>query len=61
MSAWLAGAFAVAAVVVTYFSCIRPHLRGQEGCSGPGAGPSRHAGLDMQVAELREELRTLKA
>lgn len=54
MSVWIAGFFAVAAVVATYFSCVRPHLRDR-------GGAPNDAGLDRQVAELREELRVLRA
>jgi hypothetical protein len=35
MLSWLAGLIAVAAISVTYFSCVRPHLRGR-GCAGSG-------------------------
>lgn len=34
MSVWVAGLIAVAAITATYFSCIRPHLRGR-GCAMP--------------------------
>ena len=35
MSTWAAGLIALAAITVTYFSCVRPHLRGR-GCAGSG-------------------------
>jgi hypothetical protein len=35
MPTWLAGLIAVAAISVTYFSCVRPNLRGR-GCAGSG-------------------------
>lgn len=61
MSVWLAGLIALAAITVTYFSCVRPHLRGNAGCATPGGGAQSDADLDRQVAELREELRVLRA
>jgi lipoprotein LpqS len=36
MPTWLAGLIAVAAITVTYFSCVRPHLSGR-GCAGSGS------------------------
>jgi hypothetical protein len=60
MSTWLAGLIAVAAVTVTYFSCVRPHLRGR-GCAPARGSAEQDAELDRQVAELLEELRVLRA
>jgi hypothetical protein len=54
-SVWIAGLIALAAIVATYFSCVRPHLRNRGGC-----GMTGDAELDRQVAELREELRLLR-
>jgi hypothetical protein len=47
MPTWLAGFIAVAAITVTYFSCVRPHLSGR-GCAGTGSSvdvdlDARHA------------------
>lgn len=58
MPVWVAAVIALAAVSVTYFTCIRPHLRGS-GCGMTGSGHS--ADTDRQIAELREELRVLRA
>lgn len=60
MSTWLAALIAVAAITVTYFFCIRPHLRGRGHCATTGIS-AQDTGLDRQVAELREELRVLRA
>jgi hypothetical protein len=59
MSTWLAGLLALAAITVTYFTCLRPHLRQRGGEANPGPEPD--AALDRQVADLREELRGLRA
>ena len=59
MPTWLAGLVAVAAITVTYFFCLRPHLRGRGGTATGGAA---HDGqVDRQIAELREELRAMRA
>lgn len=58
MSTWFAVLVAVAAIAVTYFSCVRPMLRGGGHRAGTGDGSSE---LDRQVAELREEVRILRA
>jgi len=60
MSTWLAALIAVAAITVTYFSCVRPHLRGR-GQSATSGGSTPGAEVNRQVAELREELRVLRA
>ncbi|GAA3845310.1 hypothetical protein [Amycolatopsis tucumanensis] len=57
MSTWVAALIAVAAVTVTYFTCIRPMRRGDGHCAGSGENPE----LDRQIAELREEVRVLRA
>ena len=59
MSIWLAGLLALAAITITYFSCVRPHLRQRGGETTPGPEPD--PALDRQVAELREELHGLRA
>lgn len=60
MSAWIAALIAVAAVTVTYFSCVRPMLRGRGHCRmARGSGPQ--ADIDRQIAELRADLRVLRA
>jgi len=48
MTTWLAGLIAVAAITVTYFSCVRPHLR-RRGCAGSG-GSAQDADLDARDA-----------
>jgi hypothetical protein len=58
MSTWVAAAIAVAAILSTYFFCVRPAMRGRCATSvspGPGAENER------QLAELREEVRVLRA
>jgi hypothetical protein len=59
MPTWLAGLIAVAAITVTYISCVRPHLRGR-GSTGSG-GSAQDADVHRQVAALREELRALRS
>ena len=68
MSTWIAAAIAVAAIVATYFSCVRPMLRGRcasSGTLGQNTGAQNaetsNPEFDRQVAELREELRMLRA
>lgn len=60
MSTWLAGLVALAAITATYFFCLRPHLRGR-GCAMTGESSGKDAELDRQVAELREEVRAMRA
>jgi hypothetical protein len=70
-STWLGAAVAVAAIAATYFFCVRAGMRGRCAASGSGAttgkGPAGNdvAGndveLDRQLAELREEVRVLRA
>lgn len=55
MSTWIAAFVAVAAIAATYFFCVRPGLRGRCGTGG------RAGDADRQLAELREELRVLRA
>ncbi|QJY47849.1 hypothetical protein [Pseudonocardia broussonetiae] len=58
MSTWIAAFVAVAAIAATYFFCVRPALRRRCAASGTtGADPV----TDRQIAELREELRMLRA
>lgn len=57
-STWVAAAIAVAAILATYFFCVRPAMRWRCAMStspGPGAETER------QLAELREEVRVLRA
>ena len=58
MSTWIPAFVAVAAIAATYFFCVRPAMRGR-------CAMNRSAGHDpdteRQVAELREELRVLRA
>lgn len=60
MAIWLAALIAVAAVAATYLFCVRPMLRGRGHCATTGS-PVQDTELDRQVAELREELRALRA
>jgi hypothetical protein len=60
MSTWLAAAVAAAAISLTYFFCVRPMLRGRGGCAMTGSAGDRSA-RDREIAELREELRVLRA
>lgn len=52
MSTSLAALTAIAAIAITYFTCIRPMRRGTG---------SAEAELDRQIASLREEVRVLRA
>lgn len=58
MSIWIAAFVAVAAIAATYFFCVRPGLRGRCAMSGD---TGHDADTERQVAELREELRVLRA
>jgi hypothetical protein len=58
MSTWIALAVAVAAIAATYLFCVRPGLRGQ--CAASKRS-SADAETGRQLAELREELRVLRA
>lgn len=60
MSTWLAAAVAAAAISLTYFFCVRPMLRGRGGCAMADRAGDRSA-RDREIAELREELRVLRA
>lgn len=57
MTTWFAALIALAAVTVTYFSCVRPMRRSQGQCHGGPAGTE----FDRQIAALREEVRVLRA
>lgn len=59
MTTWLPPLVAAGAIAATYFFCMRPRLRGR-GC-GMAAGSTADTELDRQIAELREELRVLRA
>jgi len=61
MSTWVAALIATAAVTVTYFSCLRPMLRGRGHCAMTDKDAAHRTELDRHVAELREELRVLRA
>ena len=58
MPTWLAALVAVAAITAVYFFCIRPMRNGNCAMSG---GSVRDPELDRQIADLREELRVLRA
>ena len=58
MSTWIAPFVAVAAIAATYFFCVRPAMRGR--CAMTRTA-SRDVATDREVAELREELRMLRA
>lgn len=55
MSTSLAALIALAAITMTYFTCVRPMRRGHR-----AAGSSGEAELDRQIASLREKLRVLR-
>jgi hypothetical protein len=58
-STWLAAVVALAAITLTYFTCVRPHLPGRR---GGRVGPhSEDRAVDRQLADLRDELRALQA
>lgn len=69
MSAWIALLIAVAAVSTTYVSCIRPMRQGR--CTPSSSMARRATGSESswmqrtetarQLAELREEVRILRA
>ena len=62
METWVAAAIASATIASTYFFCVRPGMRGR--CAGgrPGAAvDSRDADFDRQMAQLREDIRVLRA
>jgi hypothetical protein len=59
MSTGIAALIALAAITMTYIFCVRPMLTGR-GHRAAG-GPERDGELDRQVADLREELRVLRA
>jgi hypothetical protein len=58
MATGIAGFVAVAAIAATSFFCVRPCMRGRCATSGT-TDPDLET--DRQVAELREELRMLRA
>lgn len=58
MSTWVAAAIAVAAILATYFFCVRPAIRGRCAMS---ASPGLGAENERQLADLREEVRVLRA
>lgn len=58
MSTWFSAFVAVAAIIAVYFFCIRPMRRGN--CAmAPGAQSDPE--LEREIADLREELRVLRA
>jgi hypothetical protein len=58
MSTWVAALIALASVTVVYFFCIRPMRSGRCGMSRASRDDVE---LDRQIADLREELRVLRA
>jgi hypothetical protein len=58
MSTWIAAAVAIAAIAATYFFCVRPMRQGRCAVS---TSSSSDAETERQLAELREELRVLRA
>jgi hypothetical protein len=52
MSTWVAALVAAAAITLTYVFCVRPMMRGRA-----AAAPAE----DPEIAQLREELRVLRA
>lgn len=57
-STWIAAFVAVAAIAATYYLCVRPALRGR--CAMTGT-TGTDLTTDRQIAELREELRMMRA
>lgn len=57
MPTWMAALIAIAAIAATYFFCIRPMRRGECGTAIGGNEDER----GREIAELREELRILRA
>ncbi len=57
MSTLIAALVAVGVLTAVYFVCLRPMWRGQCGMMTA----QQDAGLDRQIAELREEIRVLRA
>ncbi len=57
MPTWLAALIAIAAITATYYFCIRPMRRGECGMATGGNEDER----SREIAELREELRILRA
>lgn len=60
MSTWLALLVAVAAIAATYFFCVRPMPRGKCGMAME-EDDRRAVERSRAIAELREELRILRA
>jgi hypothetical protein len=58
MTTLTAGLIAAAIIIAVYFFCIRPMRRGNCTSNSDTAGDVQ---LDQQVADLREELRVLRA
>ncbi|MCU1686604.1 MAG: hypothetical protein JWQ81_7343 [Amycolatopsis sp.] len=58
MSTGLAALLAIATIAAVYYFCVRPHRRGK--CA-TASNLAQNADVDRQVAELREELRVLRA
>ncbi len=69
MPTWVAALIAVGAITSTYFFCVRPARQGKCAMRGGSAEPgavaestgAQYAETDRQLAELREELRMLRA
>ncbi len=61
MPTWMTALIAAAAIAAIYFFCIRPMWRGNGRCATADRGERQEAELSKQVAELREELRILRA
>lgn len=69
MPTWASGLIAIAAIGATYFFCVRPMRHGKCAMSGSTGAPgdpaestgTQYTETDRQLAELREELRMLRA
>ncbi|WP_102143061.1 hypothetical protein [Mycobacterium hubeiense] len=63
MSTWAAALVAAAAIGFTYFFCVRPMMRGRGHCgmSGGASREQQRGVTKREIADLREDLRILRA
>ena len=55
----IAAMITIAALTLTYFSCVRPMLKSRGLCAPPGG--TRDPEFSQEIAALREEVRGLRA